>query len=53
MKPDDYLSHIFGHEGKNSLLSLLIDEGLAVELASYSENCMNLFTIIGFKISLT
>ncbi|KAL4439100.1 hypothetical protein ABPG74_008875 [Tetrahymena malaccensis] len=53
VKPDDYLTHIFGHEGKNSLLSLLLDEGLAVELTSYSENCMNLFTIIGFNITLT
>lgn len=31
-KPDDYLTHLLGHEGPNSLLSLLIDEGLASEL---------------------
>jgi insulysin len=27
--PGSYISHLIGHEGKNSLLSVLIDEGLA------------------------
>lgn len=31
-KPEEYLTHLLGHEGPNSLLSLLIDEGLASEL---------------------
>lgn len=27
--PGNYISHLLGHEGENSLLSLLVDEGLA------------------------
>lgn len=42
--PASYLSHLFGHEGKNSLLSLLIEEGLAESLSSGPEDLMNLFT---------
>src|SRR5690606_6588502 len=30
-KPNSYLSHLLGHEGPNSLLSLLIKEGLATK----------------------
>ncbi len=36
--PSSYVSHLIGHEGENSLLSLLIDEGLALELSSYSHD---------------
>jgi len=32
--PANYLSHLFGHEGENSLLSVLLEEGLAYELWS-------------------
>jgi insulysin len=28
--PGGYISHLIGHEGENSLLSLLIKEGLAL-----------------------
>jgi secreted Zn-dependent insulinase-like peptidase len=31
-KPDTVLGHLFGHEGPNSLLSLLKEEGLATAL---------------------
>ena len=33
IKPQNYLSHLIGHEGKNSLLSMLKAEGLAQELS--------------------
>ena len=44
--PGRYLSHLFGHEGKGSLLSFLIDEGLAFSLSAYSGDmfrCYNQF----------
>lgn len=44
--PGKYVSHLFGHEGKGSLLSFLITEGLAFGLASSfgdSFNCYNQF----------
>jgi len=31
-KPLSYFSHLFGHEGENSILSWLKNEGLALEL---------------------
>lgn len=51
--PSKYVSHLFGHEGKNSLLSTLIDEGLALELSSGPSNEMKLFTKFSVSISLT
>lgn len=36
--PSNYLSHLLGHEGENSLLSILIRKGLAVELSAGSQN---------------
>lgn len=36
--PGRYLSHLIGHEGPGSLLSLLIREGLALELSCGSED---------------
>ncbi|EGR31622.1 insulin-degrading enzyme, putative [Ichthyophthirius multifiliis] len=53
VKSEEYLQHIFGHEGENSLLSLLIDEGYASEIVSFGENCMGLFSYIGIQITLT
>jgi insulysin len=35
-KPNSYISHLIGHEGKHSLLSQLIREGLATALNSSS-----------------
>ena len=45
-KPDSYLSHLLGHEGTNSILSMLKDEGLGLELTaagdwySYEDYCL-------------
>lgn len=51
--PGSYISFLFGHEGKNSLLSYLIDEGLALELSSGSSNEMDLFSTVHVTIKLT
>lgn len=40
-----YISNLIGHEGENSLLSLLKEEGLAVSLMSGPESYMQLFTL--------
>ena len=32
--PSKYVSHLLGHEGKGSLLSFLISEGLATSLSA-------------------
>lgn len=42
-----------GHEGENSLLSLLIDEGLATSIYAFNTDTMELFSFIGVKIELT
>ena len=39
-KPLDYYSHLFGHEGENSLLSYLKAEGLALELSAGGDHEM-------------
>lgn len=52
-QPLSYLSHLFGHEGKNSLLSWLKKEGLAMGLSaggSHMLNCMSNFSV---NVSLT
>ena len=51
--PGSYISFLLGHEGKNSLLSYLIDEGLALELSSGCSNELNLFSTIEVSIKLT
>jgi secreted Zn-dependent insulinase-like peptidase len=51
--PTSILSFFLGHEGKGSLLSYLIREGLAMELGSYPMNIDNFFTIFGVDITLT
>ena len=33
-KPDDYVSHLIGHEGRNSLLSLLKSKGLVTHISA-------------------
>jgi len=40
-KSQKYLSHVFGHEGPNSLLSYLIQENLATGLSTDSSPRMN------------
>lgn len=52
-KPVEYISHLLGHEGENSLLSLLIDENLAYELSSGSSEIINVVSEISVSISLT
>lgn len=51
--PASYISFILGHEGKNSLLSYLIDEGLALELSSGEGNELDLFSTLEVSIKLT
>ena len=36
--PHKYITHLLGHEGENSLLALLIEEGLALELTAVHYN---------------
>jgi insulysin len=53
-QPLRYHSHLFGHEGENSLLSYLISEGLALELTSSSDHELNgAFSNFNVDISLT
>lgn len=49
--PLKYHSHLFGHEGENSLLSYLISEGLALELTAGSDH--ELWTFSNFYIDIT
>lgn len=50
--PEEYITHVIGHEGKNSLLSLLKDRDWATYTLSYSQP-MPRQTIIGLEIQLT
>jgi len=49
-RPDNYISHLLGHEGENSLLSKLIKEGLAFELSAGGSDMMNLFSVFSVSI---
>lgn len=51
--PHKYISHLLGHEGENSLLGLLIEEGLALELGVSHYNMINVFDVIWVSIRLT
>ena len=51
--PTHYLAHLFGHEGENSILSLLIKEGLALELSAGGSTELDLFTNFMVSVSLT
>ncbi|CAD8060302.1 unnamed protein product [Paramecium sonneborni] len=51
--PGKYLSHLIGHEGENSLLSLLIKEDLAQELSAGPSNTMKQFSEMQIRIKLT
>lgn len=50
--PLDYISHVIGHEGKNSLLSELVKQDLAVSLQSGPYERMQ-HTFSGFELSIT
>lgn len=52
-QPTHYLTTLIGHEGKNSLLSFLKDEGLALELEAGDYIHANLFTEISINVKLT
>lgn len=53
-EPLKYHSHLFGHEGQNSLLSYLIAEGLALELSSSHDHELNgAFSNLNVDITLT
>lgn len=51
--PLNYISFLLGHEGENSLASLLVDEGLAESVECSSENLMSLFSCLELRITLT
>jgi len=51
--PLRYLSHLIGHEGENSLLSLLKAEGLATELSAGADEEIHLFHHFNVRIKLT
>ena len=48
--PLNYFSHLYGHEGENSLLSYLISEGLALELSAGGDH--ELWAISTFRIEI-
>ncbi len=47
------ITHLFGHEGENSLISFLRDEGLATDIEASRDEEMNLFKVISVRIKLT
>ena len=51
--PIKYISHLLGHEGPNSLLSYLMDEGLATALSSSYHPEREMFSIVSVTIDLT
>lgn len=52
-QPTNYLSHLIGHEGENSLLSYLIAEGYALALSAYGDHSMRAFSDFCVDITLT
>ena len=52
-KPLSYLSSLFGHEGKNSLYSTLVADGLASELQCSRYNITNVSSIFYIQVVLT
>lgn len=52
-KPLKYFTHIFGHEGQNSLLSILISKGLALTLESEGTHELHSFSTFQIEITLT
>lgn len=49
--PNDFMSHIIGHEGEHTLQNVLMERGMIVSLASGVESTYNDYSI--FKIELT
>ena len=52
-QPLRYHSHILGHEGPNSLLSHLIEEGLALGLTTYFDYELGSFSNMCLEVTLT
>lgn len=52
-KPEDLIGHLFGDEGKNSLLSLLKEEDLANALTQNAEYELESFTTFFITVELT
>lgn len=52
-KPDGYLGHLLGHEGKGSILSLLKVAGLAEELFSFYNEDFSFCSFFVVEIKLT
>jgi insulysin len=52
-RPLDYFSHLFGHEGENSILSYLKQEDLAMALSSTGDHEMGCFSSFQVEITLT
>lgn len=50
--PEKYISHILGHEGENSLMSIFKRKDYASEIVAYHHELMSQ-TIIGLEIHLT
>lgn len=50
-QPLNYYSHLFGHEGKNSLLSYLMAEDLALELSAGGDH--ELWALSTFEVTIT
>jgi len=51
--PAKYISHLLGHEGTNSLLSYLMDEGLATGVSSSYNPEREIFTVFSVEVDLT
>jgi insulysin len=47
------LSHLFGHEGENSLLSSLVSVGLGESVSTHASTTMGQFTSLNISITLT
>lgn len=52
-KPNNYITHLLGHEGPNSLLSHLIKTGYATSLSSSHSHRMRCLDMMGVDITLT
>lgn len=52
-KPLQYWGHMFGHEGKNSLLSYLKKEGYALALSAGGDAELNIYSDFVVTVDLT
>jgi insulysin len=51
--PSKYVSHILGHEGKGSLLSFLISQGLSTALSAGGSDSYQAYSEFEVTITLT